>query len=95
MPDGVVVESLAVIEVQSRKYHDGDDSFGVTLERSALLARHGLLVTHVVPGTMRRNPGVTLRAIAETHREALIRPRPNLVLVDSRGVRPQSLLSTR
>ena len=91
MPDGVVVESLAVIEVQSRKHHDGDDTFGATLERSARLGRHGLLVTHVVPGTMRRNPGATLRAIAETHREALTRPRPALVLRDSRGIRPRSL----
>lgn len=95
MPDGVVVESLAVIEVQSRKYHDGDDAFGETLARTARLGRHGLVVTQVVPGTMRRNPGATLRAISETHREALSRPRPNLVLLDSRGVRPASLSSTR
>jgi predicted transcriptional regulator of viral defense system len=95
MPDGVVVDSLAVLEVQSRKYHDSDDTFGATLGRSARLGRHGLLVTHIVPGAMRRNPGATLRIIAETHREALNRPRPDLVLRDSRGVRPQSHLSTR
>jgi hypothetical protein len=94
MPDGVVVESLAVIEVQSRKYHDTDDTFGATLGRSAHLSRRKLLVTHVVPGTMRRNPGATLRAIAETHREALTRLRPDLVLLDSRGIRPESLSST-
>lgn len=95
MPDGVVVESLAVIEVQSRKYHDGDDTFGATLGRAARLGQQGLLVTHVVPGIMRRNPGDTVRAITETHREALRRPRPNLVLLDSRGVRPSTHLSTR
>lgn len=91
MPDGVVVDSLAVIEVQSRKYHDTDLAFGATLGRSALLGRNGLLVTHVVPGDMRRNPGATLRAVVETHHQALARPRPNLILHDSRGVRPKSL----
>lgn len=94
MPDGVVVESMAVLEVQSRKYHDTDDTFGATLGRSALLARNGLLVTHIVPGEMRRNPGAMLRAVVETHHQALARPRPNLILRDSRGVRSHPLLST-
>jgi len=85
---------MAVIEMQSRKYHDGDDTFGATLERSARLGRRGLLVTHVVPGNMRRDPGATLRAIAETHREALSRPRPDLILRDSCGVRPSRDVST-
>lgn len=88
MPDGVVVESMAVIEVQSRKYHDDDESFAATLGRSECLGRHGLLVSHVVPRAMRRDPNATLRAIVETHRVALGRPRPNLLLDDSRGVRP-------
>lgn len=89
MPDGVVVESMTVIEVQSRKYHDDDESFAATLGRSERLGRHGLLVTHVVPRAMRRNPNATLRAIIEAHRVALTRPRPNLRLDDSRGIRPR------
>lgn len=94
MPDGIVVESMAVIEVQSRKHHDGDESFAATLSRSARLERHGLLVTHVVPAIMRRDPPATLRAILETHRVALTRPRPTLRLEDSRGVRPKRASSS-
>ncbi|MEO8107250.1 MAG: type IV toxin-antitoxin system AbiEi family antitoxin domain-containing protein [Actinomycetes bacterium] len=91
MPDGVVVESMAVIEVQSRQYHDGDEQFAATLNRVDVLGQHGLLVSHVVPGVLRRDPVGTLRAIRETHLEALARPRPDLRVKDSRGVRPRRL----
>jgi predicted transcriptional regulator of viral defense system len=89
MPDALVVESLTVVEVQSRKYHDAtDEQFESTLQRTSRLERHGLVVVQVVPGAMRRNPNETLRQIADGYTQSLTRSRPLLIARDSRGVMP-------
>jgi hypothetical protein len=89
MPDGLVVESLTAIEVQSRKYHDAtDEQFQSTLQRTSRLEAHGLVVVQIVPGTMRRNPSAAVRQIAAGHERSMSRPRPLLIAHDSRGVMP-------
>ncbi|MCZ3385389.1 MAG: type IV toxin-antitoxin system AbiEi family antitoxin domain-containing protein [Actinomycetia bacterium] len=92
MPDAVVVESMTVLEMQSRQYHDGSDlQFAATLQRASWYEQHGFTLVQIVPGVMRRNPRATLNTIVEAHRIALTRSRPRFILKDTRGVRPRNL----
>ena len=88
-PDGLIEESMTVIEVQSEQYHAHGRRWDATLERASRYGAAGLLVVHVIPADMRRDPNQTLRLIAETHREGLRRPRPPLMVEDTRGMRPR------
>lgn len=89
-PDGLIQESMTVLEVQSQQYHGQGQRFVSTLDRASKYGSLGLLVVHIVPAEFRRNPLATLRLITETHREGLSRPRPNLVVEDARGRRPST-----
>jgi hypothetical protein len=89
-PDALIEESMTVIEVQSRQYHGEGDRFVATLNRATNYGALGLLVVHVVPSEMRRDPIATLRQIAMTHRQGLERPLPDLIVEDARGRRPSA-----
>ncbi|HEX5016843.1 MAG TPA: type IV toxin-antitoxin system AbiEi family antitoxin domain-containing protein [Actinomycetes bacterium] len=84
-PDGLIEESMTVLEVQSEEYHSTGRQWRETLQRASIYSAHGLLVVHIVPADMRRNPAMTLRLIGETHREGLNRPRPHVFVEDTRG----------
>ena len=79
-PDGLIEESMTVIEVQPRQYHGDGDRFVATLNRATNYGGLGLLVVHVVPSEMRRDPNATLRQIWKTHRQGLERPAPELIV---------------
>ncbi|MFL6288333.1 MAG: hypothetical protein ACJ73L_08040 [Actinomycetes bacterium] len=89
-PDGLIKESMTVIEVQSKQYHGEGDRFVATLNRATNYGALGLLVVHVVPSEMRRDPNATLRQIWQTHRRGLERPLPTLIVEDARGRRPSA-----
>ena len=89
-PDGLIEESLTVIEVQSEQYHSEGANWDATLKRASTYSALGLLVVHVIPADMRRNPGLTLRLILQTHQEGLRRPRPDLLVEDTRGAKPMA-----
>lgn len=88
-PDGLIVESMTVLEVQSAQHHSRGQKWTGTLNRATAYSAAGLLVVHVIPAEMRRNPSLTLRMIELTHEEGLRRPRPNLLIEESRGARPR------
>jgi hypothetical protein len=89
-PDGLIMASMTVIEVQSQQYHGTGERFVSTLNRATDFGTLGLIVVHVVPSEMRRDPQGTLAKIAAAHRQGLTRPRPDLIVEDTRGVRPST-----
>jgi hypothetical protein len=79
-PDGLIKESMTVIEVESERHHSQGDDWMRTLERATRFASVGLVAVHVVPSKMRRDPSQVIREIRGSHAYALTRPRPNLLI---------------
>ena len=81
IPDGLILESMVAIEVDSRGYHSEGEDWDDTLDRHTELTAAGLLVVHIVPARFRANPGKYVKCIIETHRQGLGRRLPNLRVV--------------
>jgi hypothetical protein len=81
IPDGLIVESMVALEVDSRAYHSEGDDWMDTLDRDSDFMAHGLLTVHVVPARLRRDPWATVRRIVAVHQQGLRRPRPELLVV--------------
>lgn len=79
-PDGLIEESMTVLEVESATHHAQGDDWTRTLDRATRYGSLGLVVVHIVPSEMRRNPAKTLRDIVESHEYALTRPKPDLIV---------------
>ncbi len=79
-PDGLIEESMTVLEVESEEHHSKGEDWTNTLGRATRYGAAGLVVVHIVPALMRRNPSETLRIIRESHQYALTRPRPDVIV---------------
>jgi hypothetical protein len=87
-PDGLIVESMVALEVDSRQHHSQGDDWVRTLERAGDLTAAGLLVVSIVPSQMRANPARSVRRIVEIHRQGLRRDPPDLLIVPSDDSKP-------
>jgi hypothetical protein len=93
-PDGLIRRSMTVLEVQSRQFHAEGDRFVSTLSRATEFGGLGLIVVHVIPSEMRRDPIGTLRQLTAAHERGLERPVQDLIIEDARGRRPNSVVDS-
>ena len=77
-PDGLIVESMVAIEVDSREHHSVGNDWDDTIDRHTELTSAGLLVVHIVPTRFRTNPRVYVERIIRTHEQGLRRTLPDI-----------------
>lgn len=80
-PDGLIVESMVALEVDSQTHHAHGDDWMDTLDRGSDFIANGLLVVHIVPTRLRADPMSTVRRVVAAHRQGLTRPRPDIEVV--------------
>ncbi|HWG60697.1 MAG TPA: hypothetical protein VG253_03195 [Streptosporangiaceae bacterium] len=61
-------------EVDSREWHLSPEDWAATLQRSAAMAAHGIIVLHFTPGQIRTNPDRVVAEIASALRAGCARP---------------------
>ena len=100
IPDGWFVGLGCGWEMDSRERHAGDDDFDRTLARHDAFAAHGLVLAHLTPARLRRDPSAAVGAVlavpaarkrlpAELREPAGLRVVPRGPVLGCRGSAPQ------
>jgi hypothetical protein len=76
--DGLIVESMVAIEVDSREHHSVGDDWDDTVDRHTELTSSGLLVVHIVPSRFRANPRKYVERTVRAHQQGLGRRLPDI-----------------
>ncbi|MEV0267521.1 hypothetical protein AB0H43_01970 [Hamadaea sp. NPDC050747] len=76
-PDGWIDDAGLAIEVDSKEFHASPELWAKTLHRHNQLTAAGVVVLHVTPGDIRRDPGAVLRLIEATYLDLLLAGRPH------------------
>jgi hypothetical protein len=66
-PDGWIAESAVALEVDSREYHLGPESWERTMRRHNALAAADVLTLHLTPARLRADPRGVLDLVVTTH----------------------------
>jgi hypothetical protein len=80
MPDALIEESMVAIELDSKEFHSEGEAWSSTLTRGSEMTASGLIVLHVVPNHMRRNPRLVTDQVMRSHAQGLARPCPDLIV---------------
>jgi len=84
-PDAVWLDLGVVLEIDSLEWHLSPADYQRTQARHRRMTAAGLLVIHVTPGDVRRNPRAFLADLRATLQTARLRPAPLIYLTQSRA----------
>ncbi|WP_255609927.1 hypothetical protein [Micromonospora sp. PLK6-60] len=66
-PDGYLAEAAVALEVDSREHHFSPGDWARTMDRHNELGRLGVLVLHVTPAQIRREPARVRRTVEDAY----------------------------
>ncbi len=79
-PDAVWIDLGVVLEIDSLEWHLSPADYQRTQARHRRMTATGLLVVHVTPGTVRRDPAAFIADLRATLETAALRPAPVVYL---------------
>ncbi len=79
-PDAVWIHLGVVLEIDSLEWHLSPADYQQTQARHRRMTAAGLLVIHVTPNTVRREPGAFIADVRATLDAAALRPAPAVYL---------------
>ena len=79
-PDAVWIDLGVVLEIDSLEWHLSPADYQRTQARHRRMTATGLLVVHVTPGTVRRDPAAFIADLRATLEAAALRPAPVVYL---------------
>ncbi|MFD8494148.1 hypothetical protein [Amycolatopsis sp. NPDC059657] len=82
-PDAWCDDVAFAWEIDSRKYHSGDDDFARTVARNARYAGAGVVFLQTLPARLRSNPDLVIAELRAAYAAAAARPRPPVHVRDS------------
>jgi hypothetical protein len=77
-PDAWWPEAGVAAEVESREWHLSPEDWERTLERDAVMSKHGIIVLHFTPRQIRTQPEAVIATISQALTAARQRPAPPL-----------------
>lgn len=78
-PDGWLDDVALAWEIDSLEYHLSPADYRRTLERHNAMTALGIIVVHTVPSQLTTQPDVVIEQLRGAYRQALKRPRPDVI----------------